>query len=63
MGFIFKLEYEPGTPADPPTLDVATPTWRPGETIALRRDRALRVIDSRPGQEPDEDPLLVVEPA
>ena len=38
MAFTYRLEYEDGTPADPPTLDVATPTWRPGETIALGRD-------------------------
>jgi hypothetical protein len=29
----YELEYEDGRPADPPTLDVAAPTWRPGETI------------------------------
>ena len=64
MAFTYRLEYEDGTSADPPTLDdVAAPTWRPGETIALGRDRALRIIDSRPGREPDEDPVLVVETA
>lgn len=63
MAFTYRLEYEDGTPADPPTLDVAAPTWRPGETIPLGRDRALRVIDTRPGREPDEEPVLVVEAA
>jgi hypothetical protein len=61
--FTYRLEYEDGTPADPPTLDTAVPNWRAGDTIPLGQDKVLRVIDSRPGQEPDEDPLLVVEPA
>jgi hypothetical protein len=51
MAFIYKLVLEDGTPADPPTLDVAVPTWRAGDTIPLGRDRMLRVIDLRPGQE------------
>ena len=62
LGFIFKLEHEDGTPADPPTVRTAAPT-RPGDTIPLGRDRTLRVIDSRPGAEPDADPVLVVEAA
>jgi hypothetical protein len=63
MAFIFKLELEDGTPADPPTLETAVPNWGAGDTIPLGRDRILRVIDIRPGQEPDEDPVLVVESA
>ena len=63
MGFIFELELEDGTSADPPRLDTAVPNWRAGDTIPLGRDRILRVIDTRPRREPDEDPLLVVEPA
>jgi hypothetical protein len=34
-----------------------------GDTIPLGRDRILRVVDVRPGREPDDDPLLVVESA
>jgi hypothetical protein len=60
MAFTYKLFLEDGTPADPPTLDTAVPTWRPGDTIPLGRGRILRVIDIRPAQEPDEDPVLVV---
>ena len=60
MGFIFKLELEDGAPADPPRLETAVPTWRIGDTIPLGRDRILRVIDTQPGQEPDEQPVLVV---
>jgi hypothetical protein len=62
-GFIFRLELEDGTPADPPTFDTATPTWRIGDTIPLGRDRTLRVIEIRPGRKPDEDSVLVVETA
>jgi hypothetical protein len=61
MAFTYKLELEDGTPADPTTLDTAVPNWSPGDTIPLGRDTMLRVIDSRPGQEPDDDPVLMVE--
>jgi hypothetical protein len=54
---------EDGTPADPPTLDTAEPTWRVGDTITLGRGKILRVIDTRLAQDPDEDPVLVVESA
>ena len=59
-GFTYRLELEDGTPADPPTLETAVPAWRPGDTIPLGRDRILRVIETRPGREPDDDPVLVV---
>jgi hypothetical protein len=62
MAFTFKLEHADGTPADPPLLHTAVPTWRAGDTIPLGRDRILRVIETRPGSDPDEDPVLVVEP-
>jgi hypothetical protein len=61
--FTFKLEYEDGSPADPPTLKTADPTWRAGDTIALGRGRILRVIEARLGTEPDGEPVLVVGPA
>jgi hypothetical protein len=63
MAFTFRLELEDGTPADPPTLSTAVPHWHEGDVIPLGRDKALRVIDTRPGHEPDEAPVLVVEPA
>jgi len=63
MAFIFKLELEDGAPADPPRLDTAVPNWSAGDTIPLGRGRFLRVIGIRPGQEPDDDPVLVVESA
>jgi hypothetical protein len=62
-GFTYRLELEDGTPADPPTFETATPTWGIGDTIPFGRDRILRVIDTRPGLEPDRDPVLVVETA
>jgi hypothetical protein len=46
MTFTFRLEQEDGTPADPPTLKAAVPNWRPGDTIALGREKSLRVIDT-----------------
>jgi hypothetical protein len=55
------LSSKTGAPADPPTFDTAVPNWRPGDTIPLGRDRMLRVIETRPGQELDEDSVLVVE--
>jgi hypothetical protein len=60
-GFTYRLECEDGTPADPPTFHTAVPNWRAGDTVPLGRDRMLRVIDTRPGQRPDDDPVLVVE--
>jgi hypothetical protein len=61
MAFTCKLEQADGTPADPPTLDSAVPNWSAGDTIPLGRGRILRVIEIRPGSEPDGDPVLVVE--
>jgi hypothetical protein len=62
-GFTYRLELEDGTPANPPRFDTAVSNWRAGDTIPLGRDRILRVIDTRPGQELDEDSVLVVETA
>jgi len=61
MAFSFKLVLGDGTPADPARLDTAVPNWRAGDTIPLGRDRILVVIDTRPGEEPDGEPVLVVE--
>jgi hypothetical protein len=61
--FLYRLEHEDGTPADPPTLKTAVPNWRPGDTIPLGPGRTLRVIETRPGTESDADGVLVVEPA
>jgi hypothetical protein len=65
MAFLYKLENEDGTPADPPTLRNAVSTWRPGDTIPLGRDRGLRVIDTRLDEGTDGDPVsvLIVEAA
>jgi hypothetical protein len=61
MAFIFKLELKDGTPAGPPILDTAVPNWWPGDTITLGPRRSLRIIDARPGAEPDDNGVLVVE--
>lgn len=60
MAFMFKLEHEDGTPADPPTLRTAVTEWSPGDTIPLGRDRTLSVTEVRGPEEPDGDPVLVV---
>lgn len=59
-GFTYKLERPDGTPADPPVLRTAVPTWGVGDTIPLGRDNILRVIQTRFVE--DEEPVLVVEP-
>lgn len=60
--FLYRLEQEDGTPADPPTLRTAVPTWNAGDTIPLG-GRTLRVIDTRLDEGTDGDPVstLVVE--
>jgi len=60
--FLYRLELEDGTRADPPTLKTAVPDERSGDTIPLGRGRTLRVIETRPGTNP-EDPVLVVKSA
>lgn len=61
MAFLFKLETVEGVPAEPATLKSAVPNWREGDTIPLGRGRVLRVVEIRPGAEPDGDSVLVVE--
>lgn len=47
-GFTFKLEHEDGTPADPPVLHTAVPTWRPWRhDSAWERTRRLCVVETR----------------
>ena len=57
--FVFKLEHEDGTPADPPSFQTSVPNWGPGDTIPLGQGRTLRVIDTR---DDEEDVVLEVEP-
>jgi hypothetical protein len=59
--FLYRLEQEDGTPADPPVLRIAVSAWSPGDTIPLGRNRSLRVTEVRPADELDDDPVLVVE--
>jgi hypothetical protein len=61
MAFAFRLEHKDGTPADPPTLKVAVPDWRAGDTIPLGR-RTLRVVAVR-DDDANQAPVLVVEDA
>jgi hypothetical protein len=48
------------SPADPPVLHTAVPTWQAGDTIPLGANRTLRVLEAR---FVNEDPVLVVERA
>ena len=44
MAFDFQLQNPDGTPASPPTLASAVPSWRPGDVIPLGPPgKALRV--------------------
>ena len=61
MAFLFKLEHEDGTPAEPPTLSVAVPNMGQGDTIPLGK-RTLRVIGKR-DDDADHPPVLIVEQA
>ncbi len=61
MAFIYRLEHEDGTPADPPKYRAAVPTWHPGDTIPLG-GRTLRVVAVR-DYDADQPPVLVVEEA
>jgi hypothetical protein len=55
--FTFKLEQADGTPADPPSITLAVPNTRVGDTIPLRRGPTLRVVRVVAGEEP----TLIVE--
>jgi hypothetical protein len=59
MAFLFKLETEDGSPADPPMLDTAVPNWRSGDEIPVGH-RTLRVVHIRDAGA-DQPPVLVVE--
>jgi hypothetical protein len=56
--FLFKVEHEAGTSADPPALKAAVPDWRAGDIIALGPGRALRVTETRLKEDADGDPLV-----
>jgi hypothetical protein len=47
-GIHLKLEHPDGTPADPPTIRSAVPTWAPGDRIRLGPNKpALLVVGIR----------------
>ena len=56
----FRLERTDGSPADPPTYQCATLTWRQGDVIPLGASRSLRVLGMR-DDDADRPPVLVVE--
>jgi hypothetical protein len=58
------VEFEDGTPADPPTLHTAVPNWQAGHTIPLGpASGTLHVVVVRPATDPEDDLVLVVTPA
>lgn len=60
MAFIYRLELQDGTPADPPTFrSAAGVTWNVGDTIPLGA-RTLRVVAVR-DDDADQPPTLIVE--
>lgn len=42
MAFLYRLEDEDGSPADPPILNTAVPNWNAGDTIPLGGKSAAR---------------------
>ena len=62
MAFIYRLELEDGTPADPPHFRSAPGVmWSAGDTIPLGA-RTLRVVAIR-DDDADQPPALIVEDA
>lgn len=59
--FHFRLARLDGTPADPPTLVSAVPSWNPGDVMPIRPELAYRVVRVEQFDE-ESDPTLVVEP-
>jgi len=60
MAFLFRLEMEDGSPAEPPTLSAAVPNWSPGDVIALSAGRCLVVVGKR-DDDADAPAVLIVE--
>lgn len=58
-GFLFKIVTVEGDPAEPPTVSVAVPNWKPGDTIHSR-GKTLRVAGLR-DEDADQPAVLVVE--
>jgi hypothetical protein len=60
--FAFKLEHKDGTPADPPVLHTAVPTWSAG--TRSRSGQAGRYTSSRRGSGGRaKTPVLVIKAA
>ena len=60
-GFLFRLETVDGAPAEPPTISVAVPVLRVGDSVPLGK-RTLRVVGKR-DDDADRPPVLIVEKA
>jgi len=55
--FTYRLRHPDGTSADPPTITLAVPNMRVGDTIPLRQGETLHVVGLVAGDEP----TLIVE--
>ncbi|HET8653607.1 MAG TPA: hypothetical protein VFM13_13685 [Gaiellaceae bacterium] len=61
LGFMFRLQLEDGTPADPPSFPSATLNWKVGDMIPLGA-KTLRVVGIH-DDDADQPPALIVEEA
>jgi hypothetical protein len=63
MAFMFRLENEDGTPAEPPIFKTPVPNWQAGDRIPLGRGRSLRVLETllRENEDGEPVPVLVIE--
>jgi hypothetical protein len=59
-GFHFRLELDDGTPASPPVLHTAVPSWQSRRHDPAPVRGTLRVVEIRP--DPEGEPVLVVVP-
>lgn len=55
--FAYKLRHPDGTAADPPSITLAVPNMRVGDTIPVRRGETFRVVGVVAG----DHPTLIVE--
>jgi hypothetical protein len=47
FAFVFRLEFEDGSPAEPERFHTAVPSWKAGDEIPLPKTGNLRVVATR----------------
>jgi hypothetical protein len=60
LAFVFRLEFQDGTPAEPARFETAVPNWQVDDEIFLRPGNTLRVIATRLDEGTDGDPVSVL---